>query len=129
MTEIVLVPIKGVPTPRASERENQCFSRNIFHRTSPRRTGPAITEAEHWNSRFCGMEKDYADFTFRDTSDGVVEMISELPAFFLPEGYATAYRQKEMWSPPPRLVLIQLAPVQLEYESPRMTTETRLFSP
>jgi hypothetical protein len=34
-----------------------------------------------------------------------------------------------MWSPPQRLVLIQLAPVQLEYESPRMTTKTRPFSP
>jgi hypothetical protein len=55
-------------------------------------------------------------------------MISELLALFLLEGYAATCRHKEMWSPPPHLVLIQLAPVQLEYESPRMTTGTRPFS-
>jgi hypothetical protein len=34
-----------------------------------------------------------------------------------------------MWSPPPRHVLLQLAPVQLEYETPRVTTRTRPCSP
>jgi hypothetical protein len=56
-------------------------------------------------------------------------MISELLALFLPEGYAVAYRHKERWSPPPRHVLVRLAPVQLEYGTPRITTRTRPCSP
>ena len=61
-------------------------------------------------------------------------MISELLAFFLPEGYAVAFRHKEMWSPPPRLVLIQLNSFSWllsswSMKSPRMTTRTRPSSP
>jgi hypothetical protein len=40
--------------------------------------------------------------------DSVVEMISELLALFLPEEMQLLYRQKEMWPPPPRHVLLQL---------------------
>jgi hypothetical protein len=38
----------------------------------------------------------------------VVEMISELLALFLPEEMQLLYRQKKMWPPPPRHVLLQL---------------------
>jgi hypothetical protein len=79
--------------------------------------------------KLLGHSRTPESSSFQNVRREVNNLWSDMLNLFLPEGYAVAYKHKEMWSPPPRHVLIQLAPVQLEYQSPQMTTRTRPFSP
>jgi hypothetical protein len=101
----------------------------------PRNWAPKILTG-HWGKG----RKRHETLRSRDAvlKDFVVEMISELLALFLPEEMQLLYRQRRCgrhrhviscfsWSCSAEPS--QLAPVQLECETPRMTTRTRPCSP